>query len=39
MPNVITQCEHGLADMNESADSGVAVKAEEDTATTQELLW
>ena len=38
MPNVITQCEHGLADMNESADSGVAVKAEEDTATTQETV-
>ena len=38
MQNVVAQCEPGLIDVNESAGSGVGVKVEEDTATTQEAV-
>lgn len=38
MQNVVAQCEPGLIDVNESAGSGVVVKVEEDTATTQEAV-
>lgn len=38
MPKVVAQCEPRLKDVNEFAESGVVIKMEEDTATTQEAV-